>query len=72
MNKYNFENESDSIYLSVKQSENHKSAVADVPDLVGSLFSDGYFILAFGIGLIVGAGGVLATQAMMKKKGKKS
>ena len=67
LNKYNF-NERQSIYLSVKQSKNNKSAVADVPQLVGSVFSTGYYILAGGVGIIAGVGGTIGTQAIMKKK----
>ena len=67
LNKYNY-NYSTSIYLSVKQSENNKSAVADVPEIVGSVFGAGYWILAGSIGAVVGIGGTLATQGLIKKK----
>ena len=68
LNKYNFSNKSPSIYLSVKQSKNDKSAVADVPDVVGSMFSNGLWLIAGSIGAIFGIGGTLATQTLLKKK----
>ena len=67
LNKYNFDGDT-SIYLSVKQSKNDKSAVADVPEVVGSMFGTGFLFLAGGIGAIAGVGGVLATQEIIKKK----
>ena len=67
LNKYNF-NDDLSIYLSVKQSENQKSAVADVPEIVGSVFSTGFYFLAGGIGIAVGAVGTIGTQHVIKKK----
>ena len=72
LNKYNF-NDDHSIYLSVKQSENQKSAVQDVPELVGSMFSKGFLLLAGGIGMISGVGGVLGAQEFVKiRKSKKA
>ena len=68
LNKYNFSNKSDNIFLSVKQSENQKSAVADVPDIIGSIFSNGFVLLAGGIGIVVGIGGSMAMQSVLKKK----
>ena len=67
LNKYNFDGDTQ-IYLSVKQSKNDKSAVADVPEVVGSMFGAGYLVLAGGVGAIAGVGGVLATQEIIKKK----
>ena len=67
LNKYNF-NDDFSIYLSVKQSENQKSAVADVPELVGSIFGKGILAIAGAIGIIAGVGGTLATQEIAKKR----
>ena len=67
LNKYNF-NEKQSIYLSVKQSENQKAAVAGVPEVVGSMMSTGVLFLIGGAGLIVGVGGTIGVQAIMKKK----
>ena len=67
LNKYNFDGDTN-IYLSVKQSKNDKSAVADVPEVVGSMFGAGFLFLAGGIGAIAGVGGVLATQKIIKKK----
>ena len=70
LNKYNFSNKSPSIYLSVKQSKNDKSAVADVPNVVGSMFSGGLWMLFGGVGALFGVGGTLGTQALLKKKKK--
>ena len=70
LNKYNF-NDDCSIYLSVKQSENQKSAVADVPEVVGSLIGTGFYFLAGGIGIILGVCGTIATQKLLKIQKKK-
>jgi hypothetical protein len=67
LNKYNFDGDTQ-IYLSAKQSKNDKSAVADVPELVGSMFGAGSLFLAGGVGVTAGVGGVLATQQILKKK----
>lgn len=67
LNKYNF-NDDHSIYLSVKQSKNQKAAVADVPEVVGSIFSNGLWLLVGGVGALVGIGGTLITTAALKKK----
>lgn len=71
LNKYNFDGDTQ-IYLSVKQSKNDKSAVADVPEVVGSMFGAGYLLLAGAIGAIAGIGGLLATQGIVKKKKSKA
>ena len=68
LNKYNFKNTSYTLYLSVEQSEKQKSAVADVPDIIGSIFSNGFVLLAGGIGIVVGIGGSMAMQSVLKKK----
>ena len=67
LNKYNFDGDTN-IYLSVKQSKNDKYAAAGVPEVVGSMFSAGYLLLAGGIGAALGVGGTFATQRMIKKK----
>lgn len=67
LNKYVFEDDT-SIYLSVKQSENQKAAVADVPELVGSMFGTGFLFLAGGIGLVAGIGGTLAVRGVAGKR----
>ena len=68
LNKYNYYENSGSIYLSVKQSKNDKSAVAEVPEVVGSIFSGGLWMLFGGVGALFGVGGTLGTQALLKKK----
>ena len=67
LNKYNF-NDDYTIYLSVKQSDNQKSAVADVPELVGSVFSAGYYLLAGGVGVALGVGGTIGTTEIIKRR----
>ena len=71
LNKYNF-NDDYSIYLSVKQSENQKSAVADVPEVVGSLIGTGYYFLAGGVGIVVGVGATIGTQEIIKRRKNKA
>lgn len=67
LNKYNFDYDT-SIYLSVKQSDKQKSAVADVPPIIGSMFSSGLWVLFGSAGALIGVGGTLGTQALLKKK----
>jgi hypothetical protein len=67
LNKYNFDGDTN-IYLSVKQSKNEKFASAGVPEVVGSMFSVGYMLLAGGVGVALGVGGTFATQSIIKKK----
>jgi hypothetical protein len=68
LNKYNFSSKSPSIYLSVKQSKNDKSAVADVPKVVGSIFGGSLWMLFGGVGALFGVGGTLCTQTLLKKR----
>ena len=63
LNKYNF-NDDHTIYLSVKQSDNQKTAVKDVPSIVGSIFSESTTLIAGGAGALVGAAG----SALVRKK----
>ena len=67
LNKYNF-NDDHCIYLSIKQSDNQKAAVKDVPEVVGSVFSAGYMILAGGVGILAGAGGTIGTMEIIKRR----
>ena len=71
LNKYNFDDDY-SIYLSIKQSDNQKKAVADVPEIVGSVFSAGYIILAGGVGIAAGVGGTIGTMEIIKKRKNKA
>jgi LPXTG-motif cell wall-anchored protein len=48
----------------VKQSDNQKTAVKDVPGIVGSIFSEGTTLIAGGAGALVGAAG----SAFVRKK----
>ena len=68
LNKYAFSSSSANIFLSVSQSENHKSAVTGVPDVVGAVFSTGIWFLAGSIGAMLGVGGTMVTQFLLKKK----
>ena len=52
----------------VKQSKKDKSAVADVPEVVGSMIGTGFLILAGGIGAALGVGGTILLQKTKKKK----
>lgn len=67
LNKHNFDGDT-SIFLSVKQSQNNKAAVADVPNVVGSIFSNGLWALVGGFGVALGVFGTLGTQKLLKKK----
>jgi hypothetical protein len=71
LNKYNFDDDY-SIYLSIKQSDNQKAAVRDVPEIVGSVFSTGYIILAGGIGIAAGVGGTIGTMEIIKRRKNKT
>ena len=72
LNKYNFSSSSDNLFLSIRQSENQKSAVAGVPVIIGSLFGNGLVFVVGGIGLIFGIGGTIGLQAILKNKKKGS
>ena len=67
LNKYTY-GITPGIYLSVKQSKNDKSAVAEVPPIVGSMIGAGYLFLACGGGLALGVGGTLAVGGILKRK----
>ena len=67
LNKYNFDYE-DSIYLSIAQSEKQKSAITDVPDVIGSILGGGLYFLVAGAGIALGVAGTLGTQTVIKKK----
>ena len=67
LNKYNFDDDT-SIYLSIKQSNNNKSAVVDVPPVVGSMFGAGFLFLACGVGAAIGVGGTVVIQGIINIK----
>jgi hypothetical protein len=67
LNKYNYEYDTN-IYLSVKQSKNDKAAVAEVPEVVGSMLGTGFLLLAGSVGAAFGVGGTLAVQKVSRKK----
>ena len=68
LNKYNFSSSSDNIFLSIKQSDKQKSAVTDVPDVIGSIFGTGLILISAIAGIGVGVGATVGIQAMAKKK----
>lgn len=70
LNKYNFSSSSDNIFLSIKQSDNQKSAVADVPDIVGSVFGTGLILISAAAGAALGIGGTVGVQSVLKRKKK--
>ena len=67
LNKHNFDYE-DSIYLSIAQSNNQKSAISKVPELIGSVFGGGLYFLVAGAGVTLGIFGTIGTQKIVKKK----
>ena len=67
LNKYNFDYE-DSIYLSIAQSDNQKTAITAVPDLIGSILGGGLYFIAAGAGIALGVFGTIGTQKIIKKK----
>ena len=69
MNKYQFEVDSDNVFMSVRQSENKKS-LTEVPEAVGSIFSRGFLFLACGVGLVFGISGTIGAQILAKKSKK--
>ena len=68
LNKYNFSSKSDAIFVSIRQSENVKSDVSDVPDVVGAIFGEGFWALAGCVGIVVGVGGTILTNHLLNKK----
>lgn len=68
LNKYVFESDAAKIYLSVKQSDNQKTAVK-VPPVVGTMLGKGNLLIIAGSGVIVGAAAVVIFTKLFKKKG---
>ena len=68
LNSHVYDSDAKSIYVTIRYST-AKKAAADMPTVVGSIFSDGsfYVITALG-GALVGAGAVLAIGSIRKKK----
>ena len=67
LNKFNFEGNT-SIYLSVKQSKNQKSAITDVPEVVGSMIGIGLLNYACVVGVTAGVFVTVVTLHWRKKK----
>ena len=68
LNKYNFSSKSDTIFVSIRQSENLKSDYADVPDIVGAIIGEGFWALVGCLGVVIGAGGTMLTNSFLNKK----
>ena len=66
-NSYCNRDGAEAVYLAFKYSTNQKSAVTDVPDIVGSLFSVGTIAISALVGF---AGGIILTASINKKKQK--
>ena len=70
LNKYNFNSDSEMVFMTVAQSDKQKSDVTGVPEVVGSIFGAGIWLIAGGIGAALGVGGTLGTQLLLKKRKK--
>ena len=70
MNKYNFSGNAATVFMSIAQSDKQKSDVTGVPDVVGSIFGNGIWFIAGGIGAMLGVGGTIGTQFLLNKKKK--
>lgn len=68
LNKYNFNSDSEMVFMTVAQSDKQKSDVTGVPEVVGSIFGAGIWLIAGGIGAALGVGGTLGTQLLLKKR----
>ena len=71
LNKYNFDPDSAMIFLSVARSDKQKSLSEEGSEVVGSIFGAGVWLIAGGVGVALGVGGTLGTQALLKKKKKR-
>lgn len=72
LNKYNFNSDSETVFMSVAQSDKQKSDITDVPDVIGSIFGASVWLIAGGIGAALGIGGTIGAQFFLKKKKKGS
>ena len=72
LNSHVYDKDAKGAYLTVRYSATKKAA-ADMPDVVGSMFSDGalYAVTALG-GALIGVGGTLLLQTAKKRKSGKS
>ena len=71
LNKYNFSSSSDNIYLSVAQSDNMKSSEIEVPDVVGTMFGTGFWIVSGSVGVMLGIMCAIGTKSLLLKKKKR-
>ena len=71
LNKNNYAYDCATIFLSIEQSNKQKTLV-EGPQVVGSIFGAGVWLIAGGVGAVLGIGGTLGTQAFLKKKKKDS
>ena len=72
MNKYSFSSSAAVVFMSVAQSDKQKSDVTGVPDVVGSIFGDGFWFIAGTVGVALGVGGTLGAQLLLNKKKKEN
>ena len=71
LNKYNFSSDSAMIFLSIRQSEKQKSIVTEAPQVVGSIFGTGFWLVAGCVGIVCGVGVTLTAQVIAKKAKKR-
>ena len=72
MNKYSFSSSAAVVFMSVAQSDEQKSDVTSVPDIVGTVIGTGIWFIAGVVGAAVGIGGTLGTQFILNKKKKEN
>jgi hypothetical protein len=71
LNKYNFDSDSAMIFLSIRQSERQKSIIPEAPQVVGSIFGTGFWLVAGCVGIVCGVGVTLTAQVIAKKAKKR-
>jgi hypothetical protein len=67
LNKYNFSSDSAMIFLSIRQSERQKSIIPDAPQVVGSIFGTGFWLISGSIGIVCGVGVTVIVKTVIKK-----
>jgi hypothetical protein len=55
------------IFLSIRQSERQKSIIPEAPQVVGSIFGTGFWLIAGSIGIVCGVGVTVIVQTVIKK-----
>ena len=67
LNKYNFDSDSAMIFLSIRQSERQKSIIPEAPQVVGSIFGTGFWLISGSIGIVCGVGVTVIVKTVIKK-----